>query len=176
MCSSDLKNSSLPVSEESNKDPGTVCDACQQGKSHQLPYPKSSSVSSHPLEIVYSDVWGPACLSSGGFKFYVSFIDDFSKFTWLYCLKHKSEVERVFFQFQAHVERLFNRKIVRVQSDWGGEYEKLNQFFSRIGIHHTVISSTSASRCLHKPPCPFGSGMLRFKQRVSLLIAYPAKP
>jgi hypothetical protein len=37
-----------------------VCDACQQGKSHQLPYPKSSSVSNNPLDLIFSDVWGPA--------------------------------------------------------------------------------------------------------------------
>jgi hypothetical protein len=44
----------LPCHDESNK--GSVCDACQQAKSHQLPYPKSSSFSSYPLELVYSDV------------------------------------------------------------------------------------------------------------------------
>jgi hypothetical protein len=39
---------------ESNK--GSVCDGCQKAKSHQLPYPKSTSVSSAPLELVFSDV------------------------------------------------------------------------------------------------------------------------
>jgi histone deacetylase 1/2 len=42
-----------------------VCDACQQGKSHQLPYPRSSSVSSRPLDLVFLDVWGPAPASVG---------------------------------------------------------------------------------------------------------------
>jgi histone deacetylase 1/2 len=131
-----LRTNNLPCLSESNK--SMVCDACQQGKSHQLPYPKSSSMSSFPLELIFSDVWGPACLSSGGFKFYVSFIDDFSKFTWIYCLKHRSDVERVFLQFQAHVERMFNCKIIRMQTDWGGEYEKLHSFFQKIGISYTV--------------------------------------
>jgi hypothetical protein len=69
-----------------------VCDACQKAKSHQLPYPKSSSVSSVPLELVFSDVWGPAPASVGRNKYYVSFIDDYSKFTWIYLLKNKSDV------------------------------------------------------------------------------------
>jgi hypothetical protein len=69
----------LPCHFESNK--GSVYDACQQAKSHQLPYPKSTSLLSHPLELVYSDVWGPAPESVGRNKYYVSFIDDFSKFT-----------------------------------------------------------------------------------------------
>lgn len=70
----------------------SVCDSCQKGKSHQLPYPRSSSQSSAPLELVFSDVWGHACDSFGNNKYYVSFIDDFSKFTWIYLLWHKSEV------------------------------------------------------------------------------------
>jgi hypothetical protein len=47
-----LPCSSLEFSKES------MCDACQQGKSHQLPFPKSFSVSQAPLELVHSDVWG----------------------------------------------------------------------------------------------------------------------
>jgi hypothetical protein len=53
-----VASNNLPCSFESNKE--SVCDACQKGKSHQLPYPKSSSTSSYPLELVYSDVWGHA--------------------------------------------------------------------------------------------------------------------
>jgi hypothetical protein len=72
-----LRDHKLPCSFDSNKD--VVCDACQKAKSHQLPYPTSTSTSSHPLELVFSDVWGPAPESAGRSKYYVSFIDDFSK-------------------------------------------------------------------------------------------------
>ena len=68
----------------------------------------------------------------------VSFIDDYSKFTWIYLLKYKSELFSIFQEFQKLVERHFNRKILTVQSDWGGEYEKLNSFFRSIGIRHHV--------------------------------------
>jgi hypothetical protein len=70
-----------------------MCDACQQAKSHQLPYLTSTSVSHHPLELIFSVVcvWeGGAPESSGRYKYYVSFIDDYSKFTWIYLLKFKS--------------------------------------------------------------------------------------
>jgi hypothetical protein len=60
--------------------PEPVYDVCQGTKSHQLPYPTSSSTSTSPLELVFSDVWGPTCESVGHYKYYVSFIDDFSKF------------------------------------------------------------------------------------------------
>ena len=54
------------------------------------------------------------------------------------CLKNKSEVFQVFHNFQNQLEGRFGRKIISVQSDWGGEYEKLNSFFQRIGISHHV--------------------------------------
>jgi len=131
-----VSNYNLPCLDVSNKE--SVCDACQQAKSHQLPYSKSSSESKNPLELVFSDVWGPALDSVGGKKYYVSFIDDFSKFTWIYLLKYKSEVFQKFHEFQSLVERIFNRKIIAMQTDWGGEYQKLHSFFIKCGISHHV--------------------------------------
>jgi hypothetical protein len=121
-----ISSFNLPCHVESIKE--SVCDACQQAKSHQLPYPKSSSQSNFSLELVFSDVWGPAPISAGHYKYYVSFIDDYSKFTWIYFLKFKSEVFQKFHEFQKLVERLFDRKIITMQTDWGGEYEKLQGY------------------------------------------------
>jgi hypothetical protein len=73
-----------------------VCDACQQAKSHQLPFSRSINKSKIPLELIYSDVWGPAPDLVCRKKYYVSFIDDFNKFTWIYLLKFKSEVFQKF--------------------------------------------------------------------------------
>jgi histone deacetylase 1/2 len=47
-----------------------------------------------------------------------------------------------FHEFQQLVERKFDRKIIAMQTDWGGEYEKLNSFFQKVGISHIVS-------CLH---------------------------
>ena len=92
-------------------------------------HPQSMSESKFPLALIFSDVWGPAVETVGRKKYYVSFIDDFSKFTWVYLIKHKSEVFQKFHDFQNLVERQFDRKILALQTDWGGEYEKLNSFF-----------------------------------------------
>jgi histone deacetylase 1/2 len=112
-----LRRHELPISS-SNKSPA-VCDACQQGKSHQQPFVLSTRVVNKPLELVYSDVWGPAQTSVSGHTYYVSFIDAYSRFTWLYLLKSKADVFNIFVQFQLHVERLLQHKIIHVQSDWG---------------------------------------------------------
>jgi histone deacetylase 1/2 len=78
-----LRNNKLPFHGKLE----SVCDSCQKAKSHQLPYSISTSVSTAPLELVFSDVWGPAPISVGRHNYYVSFIDDFSKFTWIYLIK-----------------------------------------------------------------------------------------
>jgi histone deacetylase 1/2 len=74
----------------------------------------------------------------GRHDYYVSFIDDYSKFTWIYLLKKKSDAYAAFVNFQQLVERKLNAKILTVQSDWGGEYEKLNSLFQSQGISHHV--------------------------------------
>jgi histone deacetylase 1/2 len=112
-----LRRHELPL--VSNNKASSFCDACQQGKSHQLPFSVSNYVAKTPLELIYSDVWGHAQTSVSGHNYYVSFIDAYSRFTWIYLLKRKSDVFDVFLQFQRHVERLLKEKIVYVQSDWG---------------------------------------------------------
>ena len=62
----------LPFTSSTNNN--AICDACQRGKNHQLPYPKSTSVSSKPFDLIFSDVWGPAPTSVGRNNYYVSFI------------------------------------------------------------------------------------------------------
>ena len=113
-----LRKNKLPYVGERNVE--TICDSCQKAKSHQLPYPISMSVSTKPLQLIFSDVWGPAPTSVGRHTYYVSFIDDYSKFSWIYLLKKRSNVFQVFKNFQALVERKFDSKIIVVQSDWGG--------------------------------------------------------
>jgi hypothetical protein len=99
--------------------PSLICNACQLGKSHQHPFSISSHVSTVPLEIVHTDVWGPALPSVHNSKYYVSFINDYSRYVWVYFLKSKSDVENIFLQFQRHDERMLNTKVRAIQSDGG---------------------------------------------------------
>jgi hypothetical protein len=126
-----LSGNNLSCSKE--KLDASVCDVCQRVKSHQLALPKSISVSKVPLELVFYDVWGHALVSIRRFKYYVSFIDDYNKFTWFYPLKHKTEVFHKFHDFQQIVERCFNPKILVVQTDSGGEYKNTHSFLSTNG-------------------------------------------
>ena len=94
------------------------CDSCPLSKSHRLFHGVSDSKTTSPLELVYFDVWGPALLlSNEGYRYYVHFLDDYSRFTWIYPLQTKSEVKTVFKQFLAMTERMFHKKLVCLQTD-----------------------------------------------------------
>jgi hypothetical protein len=72
----------------------------------------STSPSTAPLELIFSDVWGPVVDSFDNKKYYASFINDCSKFTWIYLLRRKSEVFLFFKEFQCLVERMFHHQII----------------------------------------------------------------
>jgi len=77
--------------------PQVQCLDCLVNKSHKLPYFRSTLSSSQALELIYSDVWGSAPSSSINGHFYcVIFTDHFSKYVWLYLVKHKFDVSHIF--------------------------------------------------------------------------------
>jgi hypothetical protein len=113
-----------------------VCNACQCNKSHKLPFSISSLVSHNPLELIFSDVWTSPLYSLDAFKYYVIFVDHFTKYIWFYPLRKKSEVKTTFIRFKALVENYFKTKIMTIYSDNGGEYIALKEFFATHGISH----------------------------------------
>ena len=64
------------------------------------------------------------------------FSDHYSKYSWIYFIKFKSEVFNVFIKFRHLVEKFFNRSIKSFQSDWGGEYQALSKYLVDNGITH----------------------------------------
>lgn len=109
------------------------------GKAHRLPCSSSTTVYSQPLELIHADVWGPAPIESlNGYSYFVHFVDEYTKFTWLYLVKHKSEVLKIFTQFKANVELQFNTPIKILQTNGGGEYTALNSILTQPSITHRI--------------------------------------
>ncbi|KAF7809961.1 Retrovirus-related Pol polyprotein from transposon TNT 1-94 [Senna tora] len=64
----------------SNKSAFEFCEACCNGKHHKLPHPSSPNVYNVPLELIYTDLWGPSPIKSrNGASYYISFIDACSR-------------------------------------------------------------------------------------------------
>ena len=82
------------------------CDACQYGKLHQISLSSIPLHTKEPFQVVYFDVWGPSpLLSMKGYRYYISFVDDLTRYTWIFPLRLKSEAIVMFQHFNKMVKR-----------------------------------------------------------------------
>ena len=118
-----------------------LCDSYQLGKLTKLPFSSSEHSSSSIFEKIHSDLWGPApILSISKFKYYACLVDDFSKYTWIIPLQHKSDFVNAYLSFEQYVKKQFNKEIKVFHSDGGGEFinSKLSTHFHLTGVIHEV--------------------------------------
>lgn len=117
-----------------------LCNTCQFSKSHRLPYSSTDSRSSNVLELVYCDLWGPLPVKPKFGIHVLCITDDYSRFTWLYPLKLKSNFFNTFVQFQQFVENQHSARIKKFQSDGGAGYTNncFKSHLSKFGIHHQL--------------------------------------
>jgi len=78
-----------------------------------------------------------------GKSYFLTFIDDCSRYSKVYLIRHKDEIFDMFLSYKAKVENQLNRKIKRLRSDRGGEYTFFNDFCEKEGIIHEVTPSYS---------------------------------
>lgn len=114
----------------------TPCSHCFINKSHKLPFHTNTITCKKPLEYIYTDVWTSPILSIDQYKYYLAFVDHYTRYTWFYPLKLKSQVKEVFVLFKSLVENHFATKIRNIYPDNGGEFVALRQFLSTHGISH----------------------------------------
>jgi hypothetical protein len=99
------------------------CEHCLHGKMNRVRFPSGATRAEEILQLVHSDVFGPVSVPSlGKYVYYVSFIDDFSRKTWIYFLKKKFEVFDRFKEFKALVENQIEKRIKVLRIDNGREF------------------------------------------------------
>lgn len=117
-----------------------TCVACLEGKQSRQSFPKQSfNRAKEKLELIHTDLCGPMSEQSlSGAKYLLTFIDDFSRMTFGYFLKAKSEVLEVFIKFKTLIENEFNLNIKCIRSDNGKEYvnNKFQAYLDQHGIRH----------------------------------------
>ncbi|KAL4340682.1 hypothetical protein GQ457_08G019310 [Hibiscus cannabinus] len=115
---------------------------CQKGKQTKLSFPVNQAWrASEKLQLVHTDLCGPMRISSlNGSRYFLIFIDDFSRWCWVFFLKQKSEVFDVFQSFKANSENQSGKKIKTLRSDNGSEYtsRQFAIYLKKLGIHHQL--------------------------------------
>ncbi|KAE8705491.1 PLAC8 family protein [Hibiscus syriacus] len=117
----------------------TVCARCQYGKAHQLPYDESKFKAKEPLELVHSDMFEPVKQQSiSGMRYMVTFIDDFSRYVWVFFMKEKSDTFSKFKEFIDSAEGEVGKKIWCLRTDNRGEYRsnEFSQYLRECRICH----------------------------------------
>ncbi|KAL5816417.1 hypothetical protein ACOSQ3_024795 [Xanthoceras sorbifolium] len=120
--------------------PNEICESCVLSKQHRNSFGKEANwKATMPLELVHTDVCGPLTpVSNGQNQYFLTFIDDYSRKTWVYFLKRKSEVFGYFKEFKTLVEKQSGYYIKTLRSDQGGEYTAgvFQEFLKQQGIRH----------------------------------------
>jgi len=101
-----------------------TCESCIMGKQHSKSFPKGVSWRANILlELIHTKICGPMrTLSIGSQRYFLIFIDNFSRMTWFYFLKEKLETFATFMKFKALVEKQKGCRTKTIRSNRGGEY------------------------------------------------------
>jgi len=100
------------------------CKACALGKQHREEFPiHVEKRQTELVELIHIDVCGPMqTISLGGAWYFLIFVDDRSRYTWVYFIRRKGDVFEYFNEFKTMVEKQIGKCIKILRSDQGGEY------------------------------------------------------
>ena len=124
------------------------CESCQFAKHHRL---HSSSIvnkrASALFELVHSDVWGPCpVVFPTGFRYFFTFVDDYSRTNWLYLMKNCYELFSHLCAFYAEIHNQFHVYIQSLRSDNAKEY--VSEQFQLFMLPNDILHQTS---CVDTP-------------------------
>ena len=118
------------------------CESCVKGKHHRTQFPTSGGKrSEEPLGLVHSDLCGKMNAESlSGAEYFLTFIDDRTRYVWVYILKRKDQVFERFQEWKALVEKSTGRKLKVLRTDSGGEYTsaEFEAYLRKEGVRHEL--------------------------------------
>lgn len=118
-----------------------VCEHCIKGKLSQSKFSESKTRSTGPIRLIHSDLCGPMQTPTpSGNRYFLTLIDDYSRFTVVRLIKSKDEVPKVVQEYIASMNTRFGRKPIAIRTDNGKEYvtQELKNFLKREGIQHQL--------------------------------------
>ncbi|CAL2253197.1 unnamed protein product [Prunus armeniaca] len=134
------------------------CETCTESKFSRQTFKSVQGRSNELLGLIHSDLCDfKSTPTRGGKNYYITFIDDCSKYCYVYLIHSKDEALQMFKTYKAEVENQLDRKVKVLRSDRGGEYE--STAFSDFCATHGIIHQTTA------PYTPQQNGVAERKNR-----------
>ncbi|KAH9704344.1 hypothetical protein KPL70_011418 [Citrus sinensis] len=121
----------------------SLCESCLEGKMTKRPFSAKGVRATVPLELVHTDVCGPINVQArGGYEYFITFTDDYSRYGYVYLMRHKSEALEKFKEYRAETEKQLDKNIKKLRSDRGGEF--LSGDFKEYLVENEIISQLTA--------------------------------
>ena len=143
-------------------EPFQVCESCLEGKMTTRPFKAKGNRAKEVLELVHTDLCGPMNIQArGGYEYFITFIDDYSRYGYIYLLRRKSECFDKFKEYKALTEKRHLRKCIKsLRSDRGGEY--------LLGEFREYLSENGITSQLSAPGTPQQNGVAERRNRTLL--------
>ena len=120
-----------------------VCESYLEGKMTKRPFSSKGERSKEPLQLVHSDVCGPLSVQArGGYEYFITFIDDYSRYGYVYLMHKKFETFGKFKEFMAEAEKQLGKSLKTLRSYLGGEY--LDTEFKDHLLENGILSQLTA--------------------------------
>ncbi|GKB60268.1 retrovirus-related pol polyprotein from transposon TNT 1-94 [Tanacetum coccineum] len=124
-----------------------LCSACAMGKSKKKPHkPKSKDTNQEKLYLLHMDLCGPMRVASvNGKKYILVIVDDYSRFTWVKCLRSKDEAPDFIIKFLKMIQVRLKVPVRRIRTDNGTEFvnQTLREYYEKVGISHETSVARS---------------------------------
>lgn len=139
-----------------NLDP-KLCESCVYGKHAKSPFPVNKRPRSHRiLELIHTDVCGKMSQPAwDGSEYFVTFVDDYSRASMIFCIANKSDALEKFKEYVAMVEAQHGVKVSKLRADNGGEYvsNEYKDFCKQKGIqlNYTVPHNPKMNGVAERP-------------------------
>lgn len=117
----------------------STCITCIKAKQKVSPYPTSGGTrATQPLLLLHADLCGPVSVPSlGGGRYFLTIVDDYSHFTWVHILRHKSDVYHTFRNFHVLWEKQLGKQVCKLRTDNGGEFNSAD--FDAYCTEHGIV-------------------------------------